>query len=160
MLISKVRKDGVFDGIVEVSDQTTKIPPGHSFSLPPEIPDGFYAVMRGGWKLVQGAKPEYPPRPSESEILQNLYISITENTQNRLDNFAETREYSSMLSATTYVASTVEKFRIEGQYCVEARDLTWAKLYEIFEEVQSGKRTIPNSYEDIEPELPVLQWPT
>ncbi len=51
------------------------------------------------------------------------------------------------------------KFRVEGQYGVEARDATWAKLYQILAEVEAGTRPIPSDYADIEPELPVLAWP-
>jgi hypothetical protein len=103
---------------------------------------------------------------SEEEIaansaleLQILYKDVIAQTQLRLDTFAGTRNYDSMLSACTYATSTVVKFKTEGQYCVEARDSTWAKLYEILDEVQAGVRPVPESFADIEPDLPELTWP-
>jgi hypothetical protein len=160
VLVTKVREDGVFDGFVEFPDGTTKIPKGYSFSLPPEIPEGYYAILSGGWKLINGDKPEYPPKPSQEELLQKLYRDVVDKTQQRLDEFARTREYESILSACTYSTSTVEKFRIEGQYCVEARDATWNKLFQILEEVQTEQRPTPTSYDDIQSDLPILEWPT
>jgi len=91
--------------------------------------------------------------------LTNLITSITAQTQARLDDFAKTRNYDGILSACTYASSTVPKFQSEGQYCVNARDLTWASLYTIMGEVQAGTRPMPTSFADIEPDLPVLEWP-
>lgn len=95
-----------------------------------------------------------------AEKAQRLQENVTTSTQQRLDDFAGTRNYDGILSACTYATSTVLKFKTEGQYCVEARDATWAKLYEILAEVQSGARPLPKGYADIEGELPVLEWPT
>lgn len=90
---------------------------------------------------------------------QVLVASITDATQSRLDEFARTRAYDGILSACTYAASTVEKFKTEGQYCVDKRDETWARLYVIMSEVESGQRPVPTGYADIEPLLPALEWP-
>lgn len=84
---------------------------------------------------------------------------VTVATQRRLDDFARTRNYDGVLSACTYATSPTAKFSAEGQYCVEARDATWAKLYEILAEVQAGNRPMPGGYADIEAELPALVWP-
>lgn len=88
-----------------------------------------------------------------------LQKAVVDATQARLDAFAQLRSYDSILSACTYANSTVAKFQAEGQYCVNARDATWAKLYAILADVQAGARTMPRSYADIEPELPALVWP-
>jgi hypothetical protein len=159
MLVSKIREDGVFEEFVEFPDGTTKIPKGYSFSLPPEIPEGYYAIKGRKWKIINGKKPDYPRKPSQDEILQKLYRDIVESTQLRLDDFAKTREYDGIMSACTYANSTIDKFKIEGKYCLEIRDLTWIKLYEILEEVKTQQRPIPNSYDDIQSELPILEWP-
>jgi hypothetical protein len=59
MKLYKFREsDGVYNGEVEVPDAPT-IPKWHTLQ-PPPIQDGYYAVMRGGWKLVAG---EIPPEP-------------------------------------------------------------------------------------------------
>jgi hypothetical protein len=61
MLIYKIREDGVFDGEIEYS-QSTVIPKGFTFTAPPNIPSGHYAIMYAtGWQLIEGDKPVYPP---------------------------------------------------------------------------------------------------
>lgn len=94
----------------------------------------------------------------QQEKAIRLKETVITSTQERLDDFAKTRNYDGILSACTYATSTVQKFQQEGQYCVEARDATWNKLYEILAEVEAGTRPLPESYTDIEPELPVLEW--
>ena len=69
------------------------------------------------------------------------------------------RNYDNILSACTYATSSVPKFQVEGQYCVDMRDQTWSKLYEMLAEVIGGTRSMPTKYEDIESELPTLEWP-
>ena len=69
MFVYKIRPDGVYEYPVEVPDGTTKIPKGHTFSKPPETPEGYYAVMMGGWKLISGTALVYPkpvPPPTTS----------------------------------------------------------------------------------------------
>ena len=93
-----------------------------------------------------------PPTPEEQ--LEALTLAI----QAHLDAFARTRNYDGIMSAATYATSTVEKFRAEGQYAVEARDLTWAKGYEIMGAVMSGARPMP-TLDEVIAELPALAWP-
>ena len=87
-----------------------------------------------------------------------LQQSIVEATQQRLDDFARTRNYDGILSLCTYATSTNPTFAKEGQYGVNMRDVTWAKLYQIMQEVESGERPMLTGYADIEAELPVLDW--
>lgn len=94
-----------------------------------------------------------PPSP---EVIQS---EIVQEVQLRLDTFAQSRNYDSILSASTYATSVIPKFQAEGQAAVNARDTTWATLYTILGEVQSGTRPTPESYADIEVELPQLNWP-
>lgn len=90
---------------------------------------------------------------------ERIQASIVAATQQRLDDFAKTRGYDSILSACTYATSTVPKFATEGQYCVIQRDATWATLYAMLAEVEAGTRPMPSGYADIEAELPALTWP-
>jgi hypothetical protein len=90
---------------------------------------------------------------------QELIQQFVVETQERLDSFARTRNYDGILSACTYASDPVDRFRTEGQYCVVVRGSTWAKLYDILAEVESGIRPIPTSFLDIESELPALSWP-
>lgn len=96
---------------------------------------------------------------AQAQHLEAVKASIIAATQARLDQFAMTRNYSSMLSACTYATSPTPRFAVEGQYCVAARDATWARLYEMLDEVLAGTRPMPSGYADIEAELPPLVWP-
>lgn len=95
-----------------------------------------------------------PPAPTAEQIIAGFTIAI----QARLDTFAQSRNYDGILSACTYATSTVPKFAAEGQYCVDARDATWTRSYEILAEVEAGNRAIPTEAE-LMAELPVLSWP-
>lgn len=112
------------------------------------------AAIGDSYENGQFIKPQ-PPQPSPEEIQSE----IVQATQKRLDDFARTRLYDGILSLCTYATSTVPKFKAEGQYGVEARDATWAKLYQILAEVEAGTRPVPSGYADIEPDLPALAWP-
>lgn len=93
---------------------------------------------------------------SDAAALQAFVVT---QTQARLDDFARTRNYDGILSACTYATSTVPKFAAEGQYCVTARDQTWATLYRYMAEVEAGTKPMPSGFADVEPVLPVLVWP-
>lgn len=110
-----------------------------------------------GWQ-VYSLSPEQIAA-NKAAAAKALQDSIVQQTQARLDTFAQTRQYDGILSACTYATSPTPKFAAEGQYCVAQRDATWAKLYEIMAEVQAGTRPVPSSFADIEPELPTLTWP-
>jgi hypothetical protein len=152
MIVSRVRKDGVFDGFVEFPDNTDSLPVGYSFSLPPEIPQSHHAVLMGEWKLIQGQIPDQ--HISEISIEEVVHL-----VQKRLDDFASTRGYSGITSACTYFSSTIEQYRVEGTYCLGVRDTTWDTFYKILSEVDLGVRPFPQKFSDIESELPALQWP-
>ena len=90
---------------------------------------------------------------------EQIKAEILAATQQRLDEFAESRGYDGILSAASYVTSTVEQFATEGQRAVNLRDQTWAALYAMLAEVIAGTRSMPAGYADIEAELPTLEWP-
>ena len=118
------------------------------------VPD---EVQVGWQRLADGTFVEYiAPPPSNEQII----ASLTAQIQKRLDDFAKTRNYDGILSACTYATSTVPKFSTEGQYCVQARDATWAAGYVLMDEILAGTRPVPSSISDIESELPELAWPT
>jgi hypothetical protein len=159
MIIYKFRPDMVYDCEVEVPDGTTIIPKFHTFQAPPEQ-EGYYAVMQGGWILVEGEKPVYPPVPvpPPPPTPEQIIGEYTKEIQNRLDEFAQTRGYDGILSACTYANSPTSKFATEGQYCVVQRDATWAAAYNILDLVLSGSRPMP-TLDELFTELPQLEWP-
>ena len=95
-----------------------------------------------------------PPPPTPEQIIAQYTAAV----QKHLDDFARTRGYDGIMSAATYATSTVPKFKAEGQYCVEARDATWAKCYEVLAAVEAGSRPMP-TLDELLAELPVLTWP-
>lgn len=121
----------------------------------PELTDKGHWEQR--WE-VYALDPDQVAANQQAAALR-LRDEIVQATQQRLDDFARTRNYDNILSLCTYATSSVPKFQQEGQYGVTARDTTWAKLYEIFAEVEAGNRPMPTSYSDIEAELPELIWP-
>lgn len=134
------------------------IPGGCIEAEPPTIPAGKRARWTGAsWVFedLPEPEPESEPEPLTPEQIIAQYIAAV---QKRLDDFAQTRNYDGILSAATYATSTVPKFKAEGQYCVEARDATWAKCYEVLAAVESGSRPMP-TMDELLAELPVLTWP-
>jgi hypothetical protein len=125
-------------------------------------------VIRDGGEFVDG-KWQYHWRVDQLSFEQiqekivakknNFKKSIIVDTQKRLDDFAQTRGYYNIASACTYITSTVPKFAVEGKYCVEIRDATWLKIYEILDEIEINNQETFNSYTDVENELPQLIWP-
>lgn len=86
---------------------------------------------------------------------------IEDKIQLRLDTFAqsEDRFYDGIMSACTYANSTNPTWQAEGEYCIQARDNTWATAYSILQQYLNGQIAKP-TWEDIEAQLPVLTWPT
>lgn len=101
------------------------------------------------------APPPPPPPPTEAEFVAMTVAAA----QERLDAFARTRNYDGILSACTYATSAVPSFAAEGQYCVAARDQTWAALYTLMADVQGGTLPMPESVEAVMALLPPLEWP-
>lgn len=117
--------------------------------------------VNGKWIQQWGIEeiPAEEVEANQAAAVQALQQSIVDATQQRMDEFARTRNYDGILSACTYATSNVPKFAAEGQVAVNLRDATWATLYQILEEVQAEQREAPTGFSDIEPLLPPLEWP-
>lgn len=98
--------------------------------------------------------------PSEPVALtpEAFQAQVVSTVQLRLDAFARERGYDGILSACTYVASTVPAFAAEAQTCVNLRDATWAACYQFMADVKTGKRPMPEGVADVLAGLPVLAW--
>ena len=151
--IYTIDTQGIYSGAIEITDPLAPLPMGVTIQPPELTGTQVSRWIVTGWEVLS----EYPapPKPSPEEIQKN----VVDATQQRLDDFARTRNYDGILSLCTYATSAVPKFRAEGQYGVEARDATWAALYQILAEVEAGARPVPSGYADIEPDLPALTWP-
>lgn len=97
---------------------------------------------------------------SEQKRYEEYVSQITNLIQIKLDNFAKTRNYDGILSVCSYDNDDNDKFAMEAKYCKKLRSATWAKAYEILDDVMAGKREIP-SIEEIMEELPITYavWP-
>lgn len=104
--------------------------------------------------LTEVADPP-PPAPTVEEV----QAQVVRQTQTRLDAFAQTRGYDGILSASTYVGDPSPRLAAEGVYAKAARSATWETLYAFMAEVQAGTQPMPTGFADVEPLLPVLQWP-
>lgn len=111
---------------------------------------------------VWGPLPEgYSLAPPQSKIDETIRASrvrdFENRVQSRLDSFAQSLSYENILTACSYAASNVEGYRIEAQYCLEMRDLTWAKTYKIMGALdEAGPLPL---WDEIEAQLPPLAWP-
>ena len=88
----------------------------------------------------------------------DVQSEIVADVQRLLDNWAQVRGYDSILSACTYADSAVPRFAAEGRAARDARDMTWAALWEVLAQVTAGTRPVPRGLADIEHELPPLAW--
>lgn len=133
-------------------------PPAHDPRIQVAERNGYaYNTDADQWETSWRVR---PMTSAEATIYADvLKQNIVDRTQQRLDDFARTRSYDGILSACTYASSKIQKFQIEGQYCVDKRDQTWAALYAIMQSVDAGAMPPPTGFEDIEPLLPELIWP-
>lgn len=81
---------------------------------------------------------------------EEIQERLTSIIQYKLDSFARTRNYDSIISCCSYFNSKDEKFSKEAEQCIDLRDATWRKAYEILDDVKSGKRNIPTEEELLE----------
>lgn len=115
----------------------------------------IFSQARGCWEQAWTTR-----NKTQEEIANDINVikeSIISATQERLDAFAQTRNYDGILSCCTYATSTNATFQAEGQRAVQLRDDTWQALYNILGQVATQGRVVA-SYADVEPDLPVLSW--
>lgn len=124
--------------------------------------DGWVEITQGELDAIRASRQSTP----------NAVADFTAAIQQRLDDFARTRNYDNVDSASKYQnisdaeisllpvpeQATVSKFRVECRYLALSVARTWATYYAILADVQAGKRPMP-TLEQILAELPVLEWP-
>lgn len=129
------------------------------FAPAPDLFVGGAMIYDAEWSVIDPDRYNAAAAIAGAAAADALQAEVIFAAQARLNTFARTRNYDGILSLCTYATSTNSKFQAEGQCGVEARDATWAKLYEILAEVEAGTRPVPSSYAEIESELPALVWP-
>ena len=99
-----------------------------------------------------------------AKVSADVYLAFEDavktEVQKTLDNFARQKGYDDLRSVCTYTNSSIEIYRTEGIRASELRDLTWYTLYVYFNDVITGVRDLPVSWNDIAQNLPELTWTT
>jgi hypothetical protein len=99
---------------------------------------------------------EDPPSP---ELINEIKNRIIERVDNELNEFARSRDYTSIVSAVSYINSSNPKFKAEGQYCSDLRDAVWPALFGYLQEILSNTVPVPISYAEIQERIPQFKWP-
>jgi hypothetical protein len=179
----QLRKQFPNESLPSPLDRATLTKKGYDAVLnspPPSVTFGFKSVRNGvamevdgngvptgnwikSWSVI--AMTDNEKDEARIAALTDFQNMAVERAQIRLDKFAHSHGYgdkygnNAILSACTYVNDPNPRFAAEGTYCVLVRSQTWAKLYQIHDQVVAGTRPMPSSFEEIEAELPVLIWP-
>lgn len=139
------------------------------------ITEGSPLLIEGNYfqNWIVSNIPSEQLQAKNNQAVDSLKESIINLTQKRLDLFASTRGYDGVNASAKYKTITADdlvglpqaeqdlilKFNTESKYLATVTARTWAKLYIILGEVESGTRVLPSGFEDIESELPFLEWP-
>jgi hypothetical protein len=90
--------------------------------------------------------------------LEQLKQSIESAAQRNLDSAAKERGYDDAERCISYITSTNPTWKADADAMNTHRDAVWSKLFEIMGQVESGGRAAPTGFDEIEPELPVIDW--
>jgi hypothetical protein len=109
-------------------------------------------LIRPDWILATDSRVQaiQNPEPTQAQIISNYEQAV----QNHLDSFANSWRYESILSAASYVNSTVAQFKAEALALLAWRDQTWLQCYTELDAIQSGTQPMPSSLADFVATLP------
>lgn len=94
----------------------------------------------------------------DPSIVSRVVDMVSKQADDMLDAFVQTKFYSSVASAATYLGSANLQFKAEAERVVYLRDQTYGALYTYLGEVTAGTRAVPISFSEIETNLPTLTW--
>ena len=92
-----------------------------------------------------------PPTPTTAQIIAEFEAAV----QGYLDNFAQTWNYESILSAASYASSTVTQFKNEALALIAWRDAVWSACYAAEAAIKAGTQAMPVSTAAFIATLPV-----
>ena len=124
-------------------------------SDPQKVPDAIKIIMQAD-KVVVYQKGDQLPQPSPEEQ-QRRYMAELEagymgRIQERLEQFAASRGYDSIISLCSYPTDPNPYFAAEGQDGVRVRSETWQYVQTVFNAFKAGERQLV-SWEELEAEL-------
>lgn len=115
-------------------------------------PGGMWRPKWDGKAWIEGGA---APQKTPEQIMEEIKAGC----QARLDAFAISMGYDSIISLCTYSTDANPRFSTEGQAGVSARSATWSSMYALLADVQAGKEPMPTGFADVESRLPVLVRP-
>lgn len=89
---------------------------------------------------------------------QEVFLQVREEASARLDAFAQTRNYDSIVTLCSYAGSADASFAAEGQRGQVLRDQTWRALIDYEAGIDAGTIAQPTSIDEILAVLPALTW--
>jgi hypothetical protein len=95
--------------------------------------------------------------PAQQQAL--LQLQYTDAVQTLLDTTAQTQNYDSMLSLTSYINSTNATFKAQALAGIAWRDAVWTEGYSILDQVKAGTMVAPTLPAFLG-DLPAMVWPT
>jgi len=125
-----------------------KPPQPNTYGVPDEVQVGW---VKDGDVFVPPPPAPEPPPPTREQLIARYEGAV----RYRLDSFARTRGYDSILAACTYVTSDYTQFKLEAEYCVYARDNMWKQFYML---INAAGDELP-TLEELMEALPNLDWP-
>lgn len=149
----KVNQASLPDGVVLVSENEL---PTYEVKTQKLVRQSVPTKENGRWYIGYSVVMLSP-----TELKQNIEeakLAITAATSQRLNVFAQSRGYDNIAVACSYVFSKNEKFQTEANRCIELRDATWTAIDQLFNDVDSGLKKLPDNVLDALNDLPVLEW--
>ncbi len=93
-------------------------------------------AINNGWQDITES---WPPTPTKSQIISTYELAA----QNQLDSIAQSWGYDSLLSASSYVNSTVAQYKADALALVAWRDAVWTSAYSIENAINAGTQDLP-----------------
>ena len=94
------------------------------------------------------------------EVDNAVLAEIISKTQERLEAFAQSRGYDGVDSVAKYNGSKNPRYAADFRTISAACSDTWDAVFAYQNDVITGQTPKPTGYADVEPHLPVLEWPT
>lgn len=141
------------EGIYFISNQLSFDPTTQKLANVDPYIDGTVARTMQVVQLTQAELDAIHQRKS-GQVIDDLKMEATR----RLDAFAQSRGYDNITSVTSYSTSTDPDYLAEATRAVYLRDRWWRILTTLMNEVMSGIRPIPESFDVLAAELPALTW--
>jgi hypothetical protein len=94
----------------------------------------------------------------DKETIDRIIYLADKYVENKLNDFAAIKGYSSAERAVGYINSSIPKFSNEGKRVSDIRDQVWISLPIYIGKVLTGELPIPSSTADIDNVLPEFTW--